>query len=313
MWAVADTHNDALMHLDDNRPGLQDSRQINLPGLVRGGAALICFAVFTGPKPYPGQPLIDGLRAADRFWRMAEHHAEDLFPVCAMADYRQARKDEKIGVMLTIEGGGVLQGDIAVLRLFHRLGARMFSLTWTNDNELGCGIGAQNDTGITDLGFAAIAQCNSLNMLVDVSHLSDKGFYQALEASASPIIASHSNARALTPQVKRNLTDDMLREIGRAGGYVGANFYSTFLNENPEQASIDDVVRHIEYMANLAGVHSIGIGSDFDGISLWPPELESCASYQALGQALEKRGWAQRDIAGVMGENFLRVFQAVCG
>ncbi|MDD4796348.1 MAG: membrane dipeptidase, partial [Eubacteriales bacterium] len=168
-------------------------------------------------------------------------------------------------------------------------------------------------TGLTPLGFSVIAECNRLNMLIDVSHLSDKGFYQAWEASATPIVASHSDARALCPGQKRNLTDDMLVKLGQKGGYVGVNFCHPFLTDSADvRAGSADVVRHIEYMAQKAGMGHVGIGSDYDGIPFAPDDLPDCGAYPVIADALLRRNWSERDVRGVMGENFRRLFAAVC-
>ncbi|MDD4796772.1 MAG: membrane dipeptidase, partial [Eubacteriales bacterium] len=228
MWRVADTHCDALMHLSDDKPGLRADRHVTLAGLQKGQVALMTFAAFVGPEAQYGPPLLNGLASVDRYWRMIEAHSDALCPVINAAQLNDALARGKIGALLSVEGGGILQGSLAVLRLLHRLGVRMFGLTWSNDNELGCGCATDEDTGLTPLGLSVIAECNRLNMLIDVSHLSDKGFYQAWEASDTPIVASHSDARALCPGQKRNLTDDMLVKLGQKGGYVGVNFCHPF-------------------------------------------------------------------------------------
>ncbi|MDD3244244.1 MAG: dipeptidase [Eubacteriales bacterium] len=314
MWNVVDTHTDALLRLSDDAPRLLNDRHINEAGLRSGGAALIAFAAFTdaAAQGTPSLPL--GLKLVDRYWRMTEAYADWMAPVASMAQYEQARAAGKVGALLTIEGGGILQGDLAVLRLLHRLGARMFSLTWSNTTELGCGCASPEDTGLTPLGFSAVEECNRLGIILDVSHLSDKGFWQLLEHSRQPVAASHSDARALCPDQKRDLTDEMLKALGAAGGYVGVNYCHPFLtNSGDVPAALEDVVRHIEHMAEYAGVAHVGIGTDYDGIPAAPKGLEDCSTYPRVAEALLKRGWAEEDVKGIMGENFLRLFAEVCG
>lgn len=314
MWNVADTHCDALMHLRDDTPGLRTDRHVTLAGLRKGQTGMMTFAAFVGPEEEYGPALLNGLTSVDRYWRMVEAQGDVLSPVASAAQLRAANARGKIGALLSVEGGGILQGSLGVLRLLHRLGVRMFGLTWSNNNELGCGCAAGEDTGLTPLGLAVIAECNHLRMLIDVSHLSDKGFYQAWEASCTPIIASHSDARALCPGQKRNLTDDMLAKLGQKGGYVGVNFCRPFLTGSQDiSATSADVVRHIEYMAEKAGVDHVGIGSDYDGIAFAPDDLPDCGAYPVIAEVLLRRNWRESDVRGVMGENFLRIFEAVCG
>jgi len=313
MWNIVDTHTDALMHLSDEIPGLREDRNINPAGLKSCRPALVAFAAFTDEvsQQTPSLPL--GLKMVDRYWRMVQAHEEWMAPVANMAQYNAARAQNKVGALLTVEGGGILNGDIGVLRVLHRLGVRVFGLTWSNANELGCGCFVPDDTGLTPFGFDVVKECNRLGIIVDVSHLSDKGFWQVLETSSAPVIASHSDARALCPGQLRNLTDDMLRALDAAGGYVGVNYHRPFLTGSEEiPATLDDAVRHIEHMAEYAGVQHVGIGSDYDGIGEHvPAALEECSTYPALAEALLRRGWKEADVRGVMGENFIKLFAQV--
>jgi membrane dipeptidase len=216
--------------------------------------------------------------------------------------------------LLSVEGGDILEGDISVLRLLHRLGVRMFGLCWSLTNEIATGCGDDNDAGLKDFGREVVAECGRLRMMVDLSHASDRTFWDVLDCAKAPVCASHSCARALCPDQRRNLTDEMLEAIGKAGGYVGVNFCQPFLiggGPKDRHVGVEDVARHLEHMAAVAGVEVLGVGSDYDGISRTPVGLEDCSKLGNLAETLLRRNWKERDVRGVMGENFLRYWARV--
>jgi membrane dipeptidase len=148
-------------------------------------------------------------------------------------------------------------------------------------------------------------------MMVDISHVADKTFYDALAVSSAPLIASHSNCRALA-DVPRNMTDQMITEIAKKGGVVQVNFYCNFLTtEKPPHATLNDVVEHIDHIRKIAGINAIGIGSDFDGIECAPVGLEDVSKFPNLTRALLEKGYSAGDIRKIYGGNFLRVMKAV--
>lgn len=304
-FPIADAHNDALLGLRAEDPVPRG--QINLEGLDRGGASLVCFAAFVGARErYAHSRLQEVLVLVDRFYAMVE----------ACGFQRVTHPDQltpgKLCALLTLEGGDALEGQLCNLRVLYALGARMLALTWSNDNELGCGCNAKEDRGLTRTGLEAVAEMNRLGMMVDVSHLSDQGLWQVLEASAAPPLASHSNARALCPGVARNLTDEMLAALGRKGGFVGVNAARLFLTGSQDRpATLEDMLRHLERMAALAGVEHVGLGTDFDGISSTPEGFEGCEKYQALPEALLRRNWPEAAVRGVCYQNLVDYWRRV--
>jgi membrane dipeptidase len=152
---------------------------------------------------------------------------------------------------------------------------------------------------------------NRLGMMVDISHVADKTFGDALEVSRAPLIASHSNCRAVA-NVPRNMTDEMIVALAKKGGVVQVNFFCNFLNtQKPPHATIDDVVAHIDHIRKIAGIDAIGIGSDFDGIECAPVGLEDVSKFPNLTRALLEKGYSAVDIRKIYGANFLRVMRAV--
>ncbi len=298
-FPIADSHNDSLLHIRYEDPVPRG--HINPEGLKTGGARLLCFAAFVSAAlPEEQGCLQRTLTLIDRFYAMTR-----ALGLTAVTEPEQLTGEGPFA-LLTLEGGDCLEGELCNLRIFHALGARMLALTWSNDNALGCSCMAQNDTGLTEKGFAAIEEMNRLGMMVDVSHLSDKGFWQALESSRAPILASHSDARGLCPGIRRNLTDEMLAALGKKGGYVGVNAAREFLTgDESTPATVEHMADHVERMAAFAGIKHVGIGSDFDGISHTPQGFEDCGKYQNLAEALLRRNWSEADVRGVCWQNFV--------
>lgn len=315
---IVDTHNDALLRLRCPEQGLTDpARHVTCRRMREGGLTMMTFAAYTSEPEEFGSMLHMGLREIDAFYTMLDVHREDLQQVRSPEDLERAAAAGRIGALLSVEGGNVLEGDLHVLRLLHRLGVRMFGLCWSLSNEIatGCRDTGPGDRGLLPFGREVVRECDRLRMMVDLSHASDRTFWQVLEIAQNPVCASHSCARSLCPDQMRNLTDEMLTALGARGGYVGVNFSHDFLVGGglpPEhRATVDDVVRHIEHMAERAGVHAVGIGSDFDGIGRTPVGLEDCGCLGRIAEALLRRNWSEADVCGIMGENFLAYWKRV--
>lgn len=315
---IVDTHNDALLRLEYPEQGLTDERRhVSLQKMRRGRVSMMTFAAYTSERERNGSMIHMGLGQIDRFYTMLKVHSRDLEQVLTPQDVRRVRAGGRMGALLSAEGGDVLEGDIRVLRLLHRLGVRMFGLCWSLTNEIATGCEDDEDAGLKDFGREVVAECGRLRMMVDLSHASDRTFWDVLACAKAPVCASHSCARALCPDQRRNMTDEMLTALGKAGGYVGVNFCHDFLVGGGwpagHRAHLQDAVRHLEHMAALAGVEALGLGSDYDGIGVTPDGLDDCSCLGNLAEALLKRNWKEQDVRGVMGENFLRYWARVAG
>jgi membrane dipeptidase len=208
--------------------------------------------------------------------------------------------------VLAIENGDALGGQVAALDELYRQGVRMLALTWNSSNVLADGALGRDHGGLTDLGRAVLARMEELGMVVDVSHLSERSFWHAMNATRGPIVASHSNASGLHPH-PRNLTDEQLRAIAARGGVVGVNFYSGFLG----LPTLARVLEHIDYMVKVMGVDHVALGSDFDGIPQAPSGLEDASKLPNLTDGLQARGYTTEQIHKILGGNALRVFRRV--
>ncbi|MBI9013433.1 MAG: dipeptidase [Clostridiales bacterium] len=225
-------------------------------------------------------------------------------------DIEENYRSDKVTGIITIEEGAVLEGDITNLNHFYDRGVRSITLTWNYENEIGYPNCKETymDKGLKPFGLEVIKKMNELNMLIDVSHLSDGGFWDCINHSVKPIIASHSNARTMQ-NVSRNLTDDMILALRDKGGVMGMNFCSFFL-DGSEISKVSSIVDHIRYIYDLAGIDVIAIGSDFDGIG-GTLEIEDMSKIYLLTEALLEDGFTEEEVDKILYKNALRVYSTV--
>lgn len=207
-------------------------------------------------------------------------------------------------VILSIENGAAISGDLSNIDYFYNQGVRIMSVTWNDDNELGCGAKTKNDTGLKKLGIDYIRKLNKLGIIVDVSHASEKSFWDVVSTSTSPIVATHSNVYEICNN-PRNLKDDQIKAIAKSGGMIGICFYSDFLNSN-KRANIKDIVKHIKYIKELVGIDYIGLGSDFDGMSIdkTASGVESISKIKNITEELKIQGFSCEEIVKIMWKNW---------
>lgn len=314
---VCDGHCDTLGDVLAGRRSLverSDQGHIDLPRLRAGGVTAQIFACFVPVHEYRRGAARHALQRLDAFHRTLQEHPDQLMLATAAADIRRAKIEGKIAGILGLEGAEALEGSLEVLRCFYRLGVRNLGLTWNFRNEVADGVGeGHRASGLTPFGIQVIEECNRLGILIDVSHLAPAGLEDVLKVSQQPIIASHSNARALCDH-RRNLTDEQVRAIAERGGLVGATFVPAFLTTPAREASIEHVLDHIDHLLQVAGPDHVMIGSDFDGLGARPPTgLEDVTRYPALTTGMLARGHDEDTVRKVLGLNFLRVFEQVTG
>jgi membrane dipeptidase len=264
---------------------------IYLPYLIRGGVALQFFAAWVDTKlrkAYPEQCL----DMFDAFYRMIGEN-EKLIPM----HKGFAPESGKIAAVLTIEGGEAINGDIAVLRMFYKLGVRAMSLTWNETNDLASPAMKRGNKGLTVLGKRIVREMESLGMAVDVSHLSDAGIDDVLSISEKPVFASHSNARRVCEH-PRSLTDRHIKSIAEQKGVMCVNFYHAQLSGRHAPA-IDDVIRHIDHFVQIGGIDCVGFGSDFDGMNTYPEDIPNSSAYPDILEALQRYGYSDEDIGKI--------------
>lgn len=237
-----------------------------------------------------------------------ENCADAVMLARSVADMEQAEREGKIATFLTIEEGGALEGKMEHLTEFYEDGVRLITLTWNYPNELGYpNIGYRDaDKGLTSFGREIVCEMERLGILVDVSHLSDRGFYDVAEMMTKPFVASHSNARSITEH-PRNLTDDMIRMIAEAGGVIGLNFANIFLGDSPVSL-VDDMVRHARYIYQIGGRDVLALGSDFDGIDP-AVEIRDASMLSLLWDRMARDGFTEDDIERMQSKNVTRVLK----
>ncbi len=324
---LIDTHNDIpSFTIDGADIGNSPKNMTDIPRLREGGVGAIFFSVYVASK------YVDGNHSANRALRMIDTVKHDViarypdtFQFSTTADdIVKAHRKHKIAALMGIEGGHAVEDSPRLLRDYYSLGVRYMTLTHTNTNNWADSSGDINDAkvqhhnGLTLLGKEIIHEMNRLGMMVDISHVADKTFWDALDASQAPLIASHSSARAVT-NVPRNMTDDMIRALAKKGGVIQVNFYCNFISQKvadaPKdtklRASLEDVVAHIDHIRQVAGIDAIGIGSDFDGIECAPEDLDDVSKFPNLTRALLEKGYSVADIEKIYGGNTLRLMRQV--
>jgi membrane dipeptidase len=306
---VIDTHCDTLMDIEKGVRQLgerSDKGHIDLPRLKEGGVDAQVFACWVGGTKAV-EPMKHFLVMADHFYQQLAKNPDSVMPATTAQDIRQAKQSGKVAAILGMEGAEPLEGELGALRLFYRLGLRVVTLVWGGRNKLGDAVfgDSRANSGLTDFGVEVVKEMNRLGMVIDVSHLNAKGVEDVLEISSMPIIASHSNARAVFDHV-RNLTDDQIKAIAAKGGLIHSVF--TFLHTDRTKGSLDDVLNHMEHIMKLVGPEHLGIGSDLDGIQNAPIDLEDTSKMMNITRGLVARGYSIGAIRQILGENFLRVF-----
>ena len=301
---VVDAHTDIPYHLLVRKGSKGDPLlDEHLPLLLEGGLGLVFANLYSPTHTGALNKVLFQLAALNR----AIEQSSKLMMIKTGEDLRDSINKEKIGFLLSMEGLKPLVDDLSLLGIFYHLGLRSASLTWNNRNLFAAGI--DETGGLSTLGRQAIKEMESLGIMLDLSHLNEEGFWEALELSSRPVIASHSNAYALYRH-PRNLKDDQLLAIARQGGVIGINGY--FTAEERDQ-SLNSFLDHVEFILTVAGEDHVGLGVDFNGYlgNTMVPGLEDAGKFPAITEGLMERGIQTRIIKKILGANFIRVLEMV--
>ena len=223
-------------------------------------------------------------------------------------DIIDAINSNETKVILSIENGAAISGNLENVDYFYNEGIRIMSITWNDDNELGCGAKTKNDAGLTKLGFEYVKKLSEKGIIIDVSHLSEKSFWDVINTTDKPVVATHSNVYEICNH-SRNLKDDQIKEIAKRGGMIGICFYSDFLNSD-KKADVKDIVKHIIYIKDLVGIDCIGLGSDFDGMSYDEvvSGVERIGAIHNIMDEMKFQGFSCEEIVKVMWKNWAEFF-----
>lgn len=351
-----DSHIDTIQHVITDGVDLAKrlpNGHVDFPRLREGGVKAPFFALWV-PVYYKGAEAVRRtLDLRDAMQGVLDAHPDQIELATGAGDIERIVKSKKISAFLAIEGGHQIDDDLGVLRMYYRLGIRAMTLThFKNNNWADSSTDKPEHNGLTPFGKEVVREMNRLGMLVDVSHVSDKTFYDAIAVSTKPVIVSHSSSRAIS-DIPRNVTDDMLRALAKNGGVIGVNFGEGFISQKDVAAlhaaisnysgappgmmgkALDDyaakeyradlasmkaglatlpeVADHIDHMVKIAGIDHVGIGSDFDGITSPPQGLEDISKMPSLVAVLLRRGYSEADIKKILGGNYMRVIRAVTG
>ena len=293
---------------------LSSKGHLDIPRLRKANSMVQAMAIFAPahglhymPQDYRADEYFSEVYGA--YTRALETYAADVAPVYTYEDIARNRRKGKLSLMLTLEDGAVISGEMGRLKMLRDLGVRLITLTWNYANCLGSPNSRDPEVmsaGLTPFGREAVTRMEELGIVVDVSHLSDGGFWDVELLSKKPFVASHSGCRALHDH-PRNLTDEMLRAIGEHGGVVGTTFCAMFLSPDEQMSHIDDIVRHMQHIRDKAGMDAVALGSDFDGIDN-ALEFRDFAGLPQLFRACEKVFTAD-EMDKITHDNALRVFR----
>lgn len=312
---ICDCHCDTLTELYNKNASLYENEQhFDIKRQIALGGGLQFCAIYVPTEVFRYQ---GGLRYTlcllDKYnqeIKKLHENGIDVLQVRTAEDAGNILK-HKAATLLAIEEGGAIDGSLEALRCLYELGVRAMTLTWSNRNDIADGINEEaTGSGLTLFGKQVVAEMNRLGMLVDVSHISTAGFWSVIETSTKPIIATHSNAKSLCSH-PRNLNDEQIKALAQNGGLAGITFAGQFLEEDWRNACIESVYKHIDYMLNLIGNDDhIGFGSDFDGISHPPYNIQGVQDYKPLIEYLSKY-YSNETINKITHQNVINLLQKV--
>jgi membrane dipeptidase len=356
---VVDTHDDTTQRFLDGKFDLgarNSTGSIDIPRMREGGLGAIFFSIWIPSKITGTEAVNRALTQIEAVREQVRTHPKDLALATTAAEVREARKQGKIAALMGVEGGHMINSDLDVLRKFASLGVRYMTLTHSgNDEWADSSTDKPAHNGLTDFGKDVVREMNLLGVMVDISHVSDKTFYDALEISKAPLIASHSSCRAIC-DAPRNMTDQMMKDLAAKGGVIQINYHVGFLSQefrdaekaHPEinkaigeevqklcggnegcqliegdrltreyvqegklpRVDWTKIIEHIDHAVKVAGVDHVGLGSDFDGANM-PYGMEDATKLPKITEALLKKGYSERDVRKILGENALRVMTEV--
>ncbi|MDR1801531.1 MAG: dipeptidase [Lachnospiraceae bacterium] len=320
---IFDTHGDIFTDVTIRRLNGETDviKNRHLARFKEGGMVGGAFVIWIDP-PYdtaPKQRMLDSIRCVS-----AElSGATDILNVITdKAGFYQSLKEEKLAVLMVIEGLQAIGEDVDYLYVLHRLGFRQASLTWNEQNDLATGVKGDPERGLTEAGKKAVRIMEELGMMIDLSHANDKTFYDILSIATKPLIASHSNARSLCA-VPRNLTDEQIKLVAQTGGVIGLNAFAEFISPEKEKRDLEHFIDHADYMKALVGNEHLAFGFDFidylgdntldsfvqdTSASGLTKDLESISCGKKVIEAFKKRGYTDEEMEGIGWKNYIELF-----
>jgi membrane dipeptidase len=357
---LCDSHNDIIStciekgyRFDEDLTGKTHS---DLKRMFKGGIDAQVFSIWCDGTQK--NPFAFANREIDTLYAWISRHPDSMMLVTNSDELMQAVHQHKLASMIGVEGGHMMENSLDKLDSLYSRGTRYMTLTWNNSNEWATSAKDESDTslhlehkGLTDFGKQVVQHMNKIGMMVDLSHVGEQTFWDAIHTSTKPVLISHSDVYKLCGAY-RNLKDDQIKAVAKNGGVIQLNFYSGFLDSTfdakekafevrhkaekdslvaagkPEffadnylflkyadevkdmRAPFHLILDHLDYIVKLVGVDYVGMGSDFDGISFPPQQMDDVTAYPLITKALRERGYSKKDIRKILGENFIRVLKA---
>lgn len=355
---VIDTHTDTTPKFENPRFDFtrrQRGGHVDIPRLREGGYDAIFWSIYMGKTPGDGLAIKRAIKRIDSVHEMVRRHPDTLVLATTAEEIREAERQGKIACLMGIEGGHIIEDELAALRMFYELGCRYMTLThsfntnWADSSGTGQTVEPEHG-GLTDFGREIVREMNRLGMMVDVSHVADSTFWDVIETTSAPIIASHSSVRKIADH-PRNMSDRMIKALAKNGGVIQINFYPGYIDpervkagkrlrpkldeiaekyaDEPELATAARrelyrqsqkglpespahwVVDHIEHVIDLVGPDHVGLGADWDGVPEMPSGLEDVSRVPYITEELLRRGYTEETVKKVLGGNVLRVMEEV--
>lgn len=308
---IVDAHEDIAFHLDYFERDFVNPEipcMITLPGLTEAGIRLVFNTIFVHPKHRPQQTVEKAKAQVELYEEIYEKFSDKITRIVDSGDLEELLKSKKVGFLTLMEGADPLE-EISDLRFYYERGLRVLGPSWNNKNIYASG--PESESGLSDKGRLLIKEMNKLGITLDLSHLNEKCFWEAIKLTELIPIATHSNARTLTDH-PRNLHDEQLLEISGRGGVIGIVFYNSFLRTGKEAPTLEDIFKHTDYIINLCGEDHVGIGTDLDGgkIEEFPKEIREISKLPVVADYFLKKNYSLERIKKIMGGNFLRVMKS---
>lgn len=316
---LIDTHNDFISVSLSNKiafdTDLSTRTHSDLSRMKKGGVDVQFFSIFGGPDI----GFVHAMQEIDSVYAIAQRNPSSVSLVKTPTELKRAVKAKKLAAMMGVEGGHMIENDLSKLETLFTRGARYMTLTWNNSTPWASSAAEENSNkiradkrGLNDFGKSVVRKMNQLGMMVDLSHVGEKTFWDVMKIVTKPVLVSHSSVYHFAP-VPRNLKDEQIDAVGKNGGVICVNFFSGFLDSTFDKKSarppLSLLIDHIDYIVKRIGIDHVGLGSDFDGIGSTPQHLDGVQDYPKLTAALLERGYSKKDIRKILGENVLRVFK----
>ncbi len=293
----------------------QKRGHVDLPRAMRGGLGGCFTSIYLSNERAEFNALAYAMDEMNDVFRVADR-SDGHFRICrTVADVRKAWAEDAFASVFMFEGADPISGSLKELRVFYEAGLRCMAPTWSRSTIFAHGVafgGHLPETGLTDRGRELVHECNTMGIILDVSHINPAGFWDMIEESTAPIVATHSSVKAISPHV-RNLDDDQIKALAKKGGTIGINFANIFLRPDMQpknDTTLELVVSHFEYIVNLVGDDHVSFGSDFDGTDI-PEFIKDAEGLHHILRELQRRGYGDARLEKICNGNFLRVAEVV--